>query len=207
VGINQRANDLRTRESAIFNLLERETTFTGKLYRDGIPTPRVYLAQRVRVLFVFREPNMGGVPYAHDMRDEVSDVRFRRLGPDGVRMDVSPKSWWNAKAGMFAHAVAAALDAEHCRQINDKPFLLPVDPSLDQHGVWSDRAAPDRVETAAQEVIRRECLVVHRLFNRRCVSGTARPRVSAMALSGVTLLAGVERGLRLAPQSSDEETC
>jgi hypothetical protein len=55
---------------------------------------------------------MGGVPYALDMRDQVRDERFRHIGPDGVRSEVSPKSWWNAKAGMFAHAVAAALDGE-----------------------------------------------------------------------------------------------
>jgi hypothetical protein len=43
----------------------------------------------------------------------VSDERFRPLGPKGVRIEVPPKkSWWNAKAGLFAHAVAAVLDGE-----------------------------------------------------------------------------------------------
>lgn len=55
---------------------------------------------------------MRGAPYRHDMREEVNDERFRPRGPDGARQDRSPKSWWNAKAGMFAHAVAAALDGE-----------------------------------------------------------------------------------------------
>jgi hypothetical protein len=113
--MNLTANKLRAEEDAIFDALEcqpGDATFRDRLYRDGVPTPKVYLAQPQRVLFVFREPNMGGVPYAHDMRDEVNDIRFRPLGPDGARIDVSPKSWWNAKAGMFAHAAGAALDKE-----------------------------------------------------------------------------------------------
>ena len=109
------AKDLRTKEDEILDRLEHipgDPTFLNKLYRDGVPTPEAYLAQRVRVLFVFREPNMP-VPRAHDMRDEVSDERFRpAVGPDGAREDRSSKSWWNGKAGMFAHAVAAALAGE-----------------------------------------------------------------------------------------------
>jgi hypothetical protein len=106
---------LRTREDAIFDALEHlpgDTTFLNHLYRDGAPTPSAYLAQRVRVLFVFREPNMRGVPFPRDMRDEVSDDHFRPIGQDGTRQARSTKCWWNVKAGMFAHAVAAALDGE-----------------------------------------------------------------------------------------------
>jgi hypothetical protein len=55
---------------------------------------------------------MGGAAYAHDMREQVRDARFRPLGSDGARIEVSPKSWWNGKAGMFAHAVAAAFEGE-----------------------------------------------------------------------------------------------
>ena len=108
-------DELRTRENAIFDALEHapsDETFLNRLYRDGVPTPKSYLAQRVRVVFVFREPNMRGAPYPLDMRDEVSDQRFRPLGRDGTLQDRSAKSWWNGKAGMFAHAVAAALDGE-----------------------------------------------------------------------------------------------
>lgn len=108
------AKDLRAREDEILDSLEHtpgDPTFLNKLYRDGVPTPEAYLEQRVRVLFVFREPNMP-IPRPHDMRDEVNDERFRPVGPDGIRQDRSPKSWWNGKAGMFAHAVAAALDGE-----------------------------------------------------------------------------------------------
>ncbi len=105
-------NELRAEEDAIFDAMENapeDGTFRGRLYRDGVPSPDAYLEQRVRVLFVFREPNMGGRAHAHDMRDEVSDERFRPLMEDGSREERSPKGWWNAKAGMFAHAVAAAL--------------------------------------------------------------------------------------------------
>ncbi len=107
--------ELRAREEAIFHSLENapnDTTFLGRLYRDGVPSPEVYIAEPVRVLFVFREPNMKGEARAHDMRDEVSDVRFRPLARDGTREERSAKSWWNRKAGMFAHAVAAALADE-----------------------------------------------------------------------------------------------
>ena len=114
---------LRAREDAIFDALERtrgDRTFQNKLYRDGVPSPEIYLAQRVRVLFVFREPNMGGSPYALDMRDEVRDERFRPIGPDGTRQDRSARGWWNAKAGMFAHAVGAALDGETASRAFDR---------------------------------------------------------------------------------------
>ena len=50
------------------------------------------------------------------MRDEVRDERFRPLGRDGTRQHRSPSCWWNAKAGMFAHAVAAALDSDAARE-------------------------------------------------------------------------------------------
>jgi hypothetical protein len=111
--MNVTPTELRAREDAILDALENapcDTTFLGHLYRDGVPTPEVYVSQRVRVLFVFREPNMGGKSYAHDMRDEVSDAYFRPRLQDGTREDRSAKSWWNWKAGMFAHAVAAALE-------------------------------------------------------------------------------------------------
>jgi hypothetical protein len=109
------ASGLRAKEDAIHDGLQHSTidrTFRKALYRDGVPTPKTYLAQQVRVLFVFREPNMSGRPYAHDMRDEVSDVRFRPLGRRGAREERSPGSWWNNKVGLFAHAVAAALAGE-----------------------------------------------------------------------------------------------
>lgn len=109
------ASELRAKENEIFDALEHsksDTTFLGRLYRDGVPSPEIYLGQPVRVLFVFREPNMGDDAYAHDMRDEVSDVRFRPLQQDGTREDRPPTGWWNRKAGMFAHAVAAALATE-----------------------------------------------------------------------------------------------
>jgi hypothetical protein len=115
--------NLTAKENALFDALENmpnDRTFLNRLYRDGVPTPKAYLAQPVRVLFVFREPNMRGVPYALDMRDEVHDERFRPIGQDGTRQDRSPKSWWNGKAGMFAHAVAAALDGEPARTSFDR---------------------------------------------------------------------------------------
>jgi hypothetical protein len=114
---------LTATENILFDALEHaadDRTFRNRLYRDGVPTPEAYLAQRVRVLFVFREPNMRDSPYAHDMRDEVRDRQFRPLGQDGVRQDRSPKGWWNGKAGMFAHAVAAALDDEPATEAFDR---------------------------------------------------------------------------------------
>jgi len=103
---------LTAKENTLFDALARTPDFRKALYRDGVPTPEVYLAQRIRVLFVFREPNLRGKPFAMDMRDEVHDERFRPIGRDGRRQKRSSKGWWNAKAGMFAHSVAAALDGE-----------------------------------------------------------------------------------------------
>ena len=99
---------LRRREAAIFRELERRRDFSGILYRDGVPSPTLYLRQRPRVMFAFREPNMGGVPRASDMRREVSHSQFQPL-LDGHREARSPSCFWNAKAGLFAHAVDSAL--------------------------------------------------------------------------------------------------
>jgi hypothetical protein len=105
------AKALTAGEDALFDALERDRTFRKRLYRDGVPTPSSYLAQRVRVLFVFREPNLSGKPRSVDMRNEVSDEQFRPIR-NGKREERSPRAWWNARAGMFAHAVAAALAGE-----------------------------------------------------------------------------------------------
>jgi hypothetical protein len=108
------ARALRAREDKILGALEHspgDNTFRGRLYRDGVPTPASCLKQRVRVLFVFREPNMRGKPYALDMRDQVRDEKFRPCIA-GEREDRSNRGWWNDKVGLFAHAAASALDGE-----------------------------------------------------------------------------------------------
>jgi len=108
------ARELTAREDALFNALEndrRDRTFAGKLCRDGVPSPAIYLRQRVRVIFAFREPNLNGATKRLDLRDEIRDPCFRPL-EEGVRQERRPSCWWNAKAGMFAHAVAAALDGK-----------------------------------------------------------------------------------------------
>ena len=90
--MNLTPRELTARENAILDALEHsaaDRTFLGKLYRDGVPTPASYLKQPVRVLFAFREPNMRGVPYALDMRDEVRErplVRGHRGALRRVRM-------------------------------------------------------------------------------------------------------------------------
>jgi len=70
------------------------------------------LFEHVRVVFVFREPNLSGRPRPLDMRDEVSDEHFRPRGADGARQERRRSCFWNAKAGLFAHAVSAALDGK-----------------------------------------------------------------------------------------------
>jgi hypothetical protein len=115
-GVAGGTGEMTRRENAIFDELERmHRNLRGRLYRDGIPSPEVYLKQPVRVVFVFREPNLGGRSCRHDMRDEVRDEQFRPLMPNGTRPQAQPKGWWNWKAGMFAHAVAAALGDEPWR--------------------------------------------------------------------------------------------
>ncbi len=77
---------LREREDAIVDRLEHapgDPTFLNRLYRDGVPTPKSYLAQPVQVVFVFREPSMSAGAWPEDMRDAVSDERFRPIGADG----------------------------------------------------------------------------------------------------------------------------
>jgi hypothetical protein len=107
--------ELRARQDAILDRLEHapgDPTFLNRLYRDGVPTPKSYLAQPVQVVFVFREPSMSGGAWPEDMRDAVSVPHFRPIGADGTREERRPSCFWNAKAGLFAHAVAAALDGE-----------------------------------------------------------------------------------------------
>ena len=140
-------SELRARDDAIFYALEHahdDRTSLGKLYRDGGPTPEAYLAPRIRVLFVFREPNMRGEAYAHDMRDEVSDVRFRPLGREGAREDRSAKGWWNRKAGMFAHAVAAALTDDACEHRDSVCRSSPKTSPHDGEGMDRERWRPAR---------------------------------------------------------------
>src|SRR5438093_538935 len=80
------------RENEIFDSLENlsgDNTFKDVLYRDGVPQPEVYGEQPVRVVFVFKEPNLSGNPRAVDMRAEVRDSEFRqsRWKPWQARFD------------------------------------------------------------------------------------------------------------------------
>lgn len=52
---------------------------------------------------------MNGAPTAADMRQEVSHRQFQPL-IDGRRDERLPSCFWNAKAGLFAHAVTSALE-------------------------------------------------------------------------------------------------
>ena len=107
------STELTAAENELFDGLERapgDRTFRNCLYRDGVPTPDVYLIQPVRVLFVFREPSMAGGARAEDMRDALRDRHFRPRLSSGEREERRPTCWWNWKAGMFAHAVSAALE-------------------------------------------------------------------------------------------------
>jgi hypothetical protein len=103
------AQMLTERENEIFESLARDDTFKGKLYRDGVPCPDVYLSQPVRVLFVFREPNLRNKPFDLDMRAQIREREFRPtrhgelLEPDPIR------GWWNNKVGALGHAVVNAL--------------------------------------------------------------------------------------------------
>lgn len=111
--MNLTPEQLTAKEDAILDALEHtpgDRTFRGKLYRDGVPTPASYLSQPVRVLFVFREPNLGGVPRAFDMRDEVRDKWFRPLR-DGARQVASAR----AQAGTLRTVTTAAHQTTICR--------------------------------------------------------------------------------------------
>src|SRR4051812_29386271 len=102
------ARDISLGERRLFAALARDPKFKGKLYRDGVPRPDVYLKQHVRVVLVFREPNLAGRPYAVDMGAEVRDPCFRqsrdgKLGEPGRRL-----AWWNNKVGSYGHAVLSS---------------------------------------------------------------------------------------------------
>jgi len=106
------ADDLTRAENRLFARLLARTpqTFGGKLYRDGVPRPDVYLQQAIHVVFVFREPNLGDRPCDVDMCAEVRDPLFRQsrnglLGEPGRRL-----AWWNNKVGSFGHAVRSAIN-------------------------------------------------------------------------------------------------
>ena len=63
-GLGVTASMLTNSENKIFDSMVSQfsRTFRGKLYRDGVPVPHVYLSTPVRVLFVFREPNFKNKP-------------------------------------------------------------------------------------------------------------------------------------------------
>jgi hypothetical protein len=99
-------------EEQIFDSLannRHDSTFKGVLYRDGVPSPKDYLAQRVRVLFVFREPNLGNEPYDLDMRAQIRDLEFRAIRDGKFGSPGTLRGWWNYKVGGLAHAAVCAL--------------------------------------------------------------------------------------------------
>src|SRR5205823_4633752 len=71
--------------------------------------PDIYLAQRVRVVFVFREPNLRDDPYELDMRAQIRDPEFRAMHHGDYRKPATRRGWWNWKVGCLAHAVVGAL--------------------------------------------------------------------------------------------------
>src|SRR2546425_5258475 len=102
---------LTEREEEIFQSLldSAPDTFKGKLYRDGVPRPDIYLAQQVRAVFVFREPNLRDDPYELDMRAQIRDPEFRAMRHGEYRKPATRRGWWNWKVGCLAHAVVGAL--------------------------------------------------------------------------------------------------
>jgi len=109
---------LTKREDRLFDALlsiQGDPTFEGVLYRDGVPRPDIYLKQAVRVVFVFREPNLGHKPFDMDMRAQIRDPEFRAAGdgtPRGIPVEYrypgSIRGWWNSKVAAFGHAVVHA---------------------------------------------------------------------------------------------------
>ena len=85
------------------------SSFKGKLYRDGVPKPDVYLAQRVKVVFVFREPSMGDDPWEVDLRQQINDEEMRAFSDDTYRKAQSIRGFWNGKVARMAHATLGAL--------------------------------------------------------------------------------------------------
>jgi hypothetical protein len=100
-GLGVNGSMLTKSENEIFESMVSQfsRTFRGKLYRDGVPVPRVYLSAPVRVLFVFREPNFKNKPKDWDMREQVRELAERG----------TPNRWWDIKVPRLGHAVVHAL--------------------------------------------------------------------------------------------------
>lgn len=93
-------------EDHLFARLAQQKDFSDGLYRDGAPSPERYDAQEFKVVFVFRDPNLEGRNFDHDMRAEIRNARGNDMG--------RRRGWWRGKVGAFAHAVASppGCDAE-----------------------------------------------------------------------------------------------
>lgn len=98
---------LQAEEDRLFDTLRRR--LRTPLYRDGLPQPEIYGRQPVKVVLVFREPNLKHVQQESDMRAEVRDAEFRRHRNGQFGSPGSIRGWWNNKVGLFAHAVDAAM--------------------------------------------------------------------------------------------------
>lgn len=98
---------LQAEEDQLFDTLRRR--LRTPLYRDGLPRPDIYRRQPVKVVLVFREPNLKHVQQESDMRAEVRDAEFRRHRNGQFGSPGSIRGWWNNKVGLFAHAVDAAM--------------------------------------------------------------------------------------------------
>jgi hypothetical protein len=101
---------LTRREDRLFRALvdDPQGTFKNKLYRDGLPRPDIYTKQKVRVVFVFREPNLPD-PVDLDMRAQVRDPEFRGFCRGEYWLPATNRGWWNGKVGRYGHAVVGAL--------------------------------------------------------------------------------------------------
>jgi len=94
-------------EDRLFDALAAR--LSSPVYRDGLPRPDVYQRQAIKVVFVFREPNLNSIPQESDMRAEIRDPEFRHHRNGTFGSPGSVRGWWNNKVGLFAHAVDAAV--------------------------------------------------------------------------------------------------
>jgi hypothetical protein len=99
---------ITARENVIFDSMVEQfpAEFKGRLTRDGVPKPDVYLSRPVRVLFVFREANSDNEPRDWDQRKMVLNPRFQGT----LSKPPSINGWWNSKVAGLGHAVIYAVE-------------------------------------------------------------------------------------------------
>ena len=133
---------IAAQEEMLFQEWKRKYPLSAGIgfFRDGVPSPDVYLGTKVRTIFVLREANFGGHQKDYDFREELRN---------------SPHPFWKQKVapwcfGLANHTTGVDEIWSRARSIkDDKGHCIEV---LNQFGYIQIKKAPGHSVAKASEV-------------------------------------------------------